>query len=303
MNEYDSIQTFLFQNLPIRGQIVRLNASFLSALATAEYPEIFQNLLGESLCAATLLSSIIKFNGKLSLQAQGTGPLRLLFAQSDNERHIRGIVHFDDTITDYPSKAPPLGELLGGEGRFVITLDPEKGERYQGIVELKGATLAECLQDYFHQSEQISTSIIFMVNEGIAAGLMLQRLPATEKEIFNDEQATMLSWEECVLLAATITAKELCLLDNQIILHRLFPTYTIQLFDSKPVSFRCSCSRDKIIATLEQFGENDLSALLQEQKGTIHVRCEFCNRDYSFDSVDITSIFKGIILPSSPREQ
>jgi len=303
MSEYDSIQTFLFENAPIRGQIVRLNASFVAALATANYPAVFHNLLGESLCAATLLSSTIKFNGKLSLQAQGNGILNLLFAQSDEDFHIRGIAHFNELAFDHSLKDVSLPELLGN-GQLAITLEPPKGERYQGIVNLTGSTLADCLQDYFHQSEQISTFLTFMIHDDVAAGLLLQRLPPAEKESYAEEHEAMLMWEECVHLASTITAKELCLLDNHTILHRLFPTHTIELFDSKPVSFRCSCSRERIGIALQQLGEKEVLALLTEQNGTIHTRCEFCNREYLFDSVDIVSIFKQATgTPTSSRQQ
>jgi molecular chaperone Hsp33 len=310
MNELDSIQTFLFRDAPIRGQIVRLNATFAAALATADYPEVIKRLLGESLCAATLLSSTIKFTGKLSLQAQGDGVLRLLFAQTDEHYHTRGIAHFNPQFNAFENDSNAkdslthlsLPELLGN-GRLVITLDQQGGERYQGIVNLSGTTLADCLQDYFHQSEQISTFITFMIHDGIASGMIMQRLPTSETEAFNDDQEAMLLWEECVHLASTITEKELALLNNETILHRLFPTYDIQLFDAKPTSFQCSCSREKIVAALHQLGEQEVFQLLEEQDGVIKARCEFCNREYVFDKVDVTGIFKDLISPSSARKQ
>ena len=303
MPEFDILQTFLFKDAPIRGQIVRLKATFEAALTT-NYPPIFKHLLGESLCAAALLSSIIKFDGKVSLQAQGNGLLKLLFAQSDDSNHLRGIVHFSELAFDHSLKNISLAEMLGN-GQLVITLEPKQGERYQGIVNLTGHSLTDCLEDYFHQSEQISTFLVFMVNESdeIASGLLLQRLPAAESETFVDEQATMLAWEECVHLASTITEKELSSLENATILHRLFPTYDIELFDSKPVSFRCSCSRERISAALSQMGEEEVLNLLEEQNGTIHTRCEFCNREYLFDKVDVASIFKEIILPGPSQKQ
>lgn len=301
MNQFDSLQTFLFKETPIRGQIVRLQASYLTALSTGNYPPIIQRLLGESLCAAALLSSIIKFKGRISIQAQGNGALALLFAQSDEERHIRGLAHFTPTLLETPNTLT-LKELLG-EGLLVITLDPHKGDRYQGLVSLTGNNLAQCLQDYFHQSEQISTFLIFMVDEDIASGMILQRLPVPTTVLSQESSTSWLTWEECVHLASTITAKELCHLNNENILHRLFPTYDIELFDEKPVSYRCSCSRERIGNALVQMGEEEILALLKEQNGLIKTHCEFCNREYRFDAVDITSIFKEIVSPSPHREQ
>ncbi len=240
-------------------------------------------LLGESLVASVLMSSTLKFEGTLSLQAQGEGPLRTLMAECSHDRKIRGLARFDEQAMS----GETLHELLG-QSRMAITITPEKGQRYQGVVPREADNLAGCLEEYFERSEQIATSLFLFADENGAAGLMLQRLPGATEE---DEDL----WERVNHLARTVEASELLELDSETLLHRLFHEETVRLFDAEPVAFRCSCSRERTLGALEAIGSDECYSILEEQ-GSIEMDCQFCHAHYRFDRNDIDHLFTGHTL-------
>ena len=197
----------------------------------APYPASVRRMLGESLVASVLMSSTLKFEGTLSLQAQGDGPLRTLMAECSHDRFIRGLARYDEHAVTEDS----LNALLG-EGRMAITISPDKGQRYQGVVPREEESLAGCLEEYFERSEQIPTSFFLFADENCSAGLMLQKLPG------DTEQDSDL-WDRLNHLASTVEAEELLTLDSETVLHRLFNEETVRLFDAEPVAFRCRSER------------------------------------------------------------
>ncbi|MDC0662874.1 Hsp33 family molecular chaperone HslO [Marinobacter sp. SS21] len=280
MASQDQFQRFIFEHSQIRGAWVQLSDSYSDVTNQAPYPSSVRQLLGESLVASVLMSSTLKFEGTLSLQAQGEGPLRTLMAECSHDRQIRGLARFDA-----PATAESGLNALLGEGRMAITITPSQGQRYQGVVPREHNCLAECLEDYFQRSEQIATRLFLFADDQCAAGLLLQRLPGSS-------DADNELWERVSQLAATVTAEELLTLDSETILHRLFHEEEVRLFDTDPVAFSCSCSRERTLGALESIGKDECYNILEEQ-GSIEMDCQFCHAHYEFNRNDIDHLFTG----------
>jgi len=285
MSDTDALQRFLFEGTQVRGELVHLDASWRAVLSRHPYPETVRGPLGEALAATVLLTGTLKFDGALILQVQGEGPLRTLVAQATHGRTIRGLARWEGEV--------PAGEIeaVFGTGRLVLTLEPEGGERYQGIVPLFGANLAEALETYFRTSEQLGTRLWLAAGPQRAAGLLLQRLPGY--------QGGEDDWTRIATLADTLTGEELTGLPTETLLHRLFHEEDLRLFEPEPVAFRCTCSRGRIEETLRALGEEELEATLA-QEGQVEVSCEFCNRIYRWDLVDARQIFTAVTRHETP---
>ena len=286
MTSHDFTQRFLFDETDVRGELATLDRSYAEVLAKHPYPEPVAQLLGEMLAAAALLCGTLKFEGLLVLQARSSGPIPLLMVECSSEREVRGIARYEEEAI---SASASLGELMP-DGVLALTIDPRHGQRYQGIVPLEGANLAECLSGYFATSEQLPTRFWLNADGRRARGLLLQQLPPAR---IKDAQARQDSWEHVVTLADTLTAEELLGLDNEVILHRLFHEETVRLFDEQGVAFNCSCSRDRAANALVSMGRPEVETLLDEQQGKIRVDCQFCNEQQLFDAADIAQIFAG----------
>lgn len=287
----DSLHRFLFDEMPVRGEIAHLDASWRAALEQIDYPDVIRDLLGEAMAAAVLLASSLKFEGGLTLQLQGGSPLTLLVVQCTDTLNLRGLAHWEGELpVDGHLKA-----LTGDGARMAITIEQKKNnERYQGIVPLEGSTLAECFESYFARSEQLPTRLFLAATERCAAGMLLQVLPGHEGE----ERA----WEHVTALGQTITSGELLELDAPNILHRLYHEDDVRLFESAPVAFRCSCNRERIVDMLRSLGSAEAHAILEEQ-GSVDVSCEFCGRNYRFDAVDVEALFAADIASDPSRSQ
>ncbi|MCH8542493.1 MAG: Hsp33 family molecular chaperone HslO [Alcanivorax sp.] len=289
MSTTDLRQRFLFPDSDIRGEIVRLNTSVAQALQARSYPLAIESLLGEAMAAATLLTGTLKFEGRLSLQAQGQGDLSLLLAECTHDSQIRGLARtrLSDTASDTgsTSEQPPMAARLPallGDGVMAITIAPERGARYQGLVPMESDTLAGCLEGYFTQSEQLPTRLWLAAGNGHAAGLLIQVLP--EHTGSADHNAHI--WETVTALAGTLTMEELLTLPVETVLHRLFHETPPILSPADTVRFGCTCSRDKVRGTLLSLGTDELQTLLSEQ-GEARVNCDFCGNEELFDAVDL----------------
>lgn len=277
--EEDSLRRFIFEEFGVRGEWVKLSASWQTAKRNQRGNAVAVNHLGQALASAVLLSATIKFKGSIIMQAQGDGAFSALVAQSTHERKIRGLVRCAGEVTEGAL------ETMFGHGRLVLTIRPDDGEPYQGIVPLQGANLAAALQTYFIQSEQLDTRLWLYANDEVAAGLLLQELPAHKKD-------RPLDWERIVMLADTLTRQELLNLDCETLLHRLFHEEKVRLFESESVQFECACSPEKIEYALRSLGQAELEHLLSE-KGAVEVGCEFCNKQYRFDRIDVQRLLSG----------
>lgn len=283
MKDADTLQRFLFENSNVRGTFIHLRASYLAALERYQYPSTVAQQLGQALAANVLLGSTIKFKGSLIFQIQSEGPINMLVTQCDDQRHIRGLARWQRE-TDGSS----LSERYGG-GHITITINSKRHEeRYQGIVGLEGEALSDAIERYFDQSEQLKTRLWLHADEQQAVGLLLQQLPG---DSVDDD-----FWHHIETLGETITRNELLQLSSKEILHRLFHEENIRLFDPEPVSFRCSCTREKIVTMLRGLGHDEAKSIIEEQ-GQIEVGCEFCNQQYIFDTIDAEEIFASHITP------
>lgn len=281
MTDNDIRQRFLFPHSDIRGEIVRLEASVSQALAGHDYPMVIQGLLGEALAAVSLLAGTLKFEGRLSLQAQGQGVLTLLLAESTHDSAVRALaraeVPGDSTETSLPA--------LLGDGLMAITIRPEQGTQYQGLVPMERNDLAGCLEDYFAQSEQLPTRLWLAAGNGHAAGLLLQRLPNRVADAALNEQM----WQHLTTLADTLGMEELLDLPVETVLHRLFHETPPALSPAAPIRFGCTCSREKVAQTLASLGATEIQAILTEQ-GEARVSCDFCGTEEVFDAVDLGAL-------------
>ena len=282
----DFSQRFLFDDTDVRGEMVALSESYAHVLAKHSYPQPVAQLLGELMAATALLVGTLKFDGLLVLQARSEGPLSLLMVECSSTRELRGIARYDG---ERISADAELHDLMP-DGVLAITVDPAKGQRYQGIVALDGVDLAECLSNYFASSEQLPTRFWLRADGQRARGLLLQQLPAQQQL---EVEARQESWSHLLTLADTLTAEELLGLDNPTLLHRLYHQENVRLFDAQALQFRCSCSRERSAGALVSLGQHDAELLLAEQGGQVVIDCQFCNERYAFDAADIAQLFAG----------
>ncbi|NQX88580.1 MAG: Hsp33 family molecular chaperone HslO [Halioglobus sp.] len=277
----DESRRFLFENADIRGEIVSLDASFKDILAIHQYAPGVTRLLGEFLAAAVLLSSNLKFEGKLVLQARSDGQVPLLMVECNHELQVRGIARGVEQATSGSNEA------LLRNGQLTITVDPLKGQRYQGIIALQTGTLADNLGAYFNQSEQLRSRIWLAADGQRAAGLLLQQLP---RQITEDINLRCEQWESASTSTDAVSAPILLSLPGAALLRRLYPRDPVRLFDSTRVQFHCSCSRQRCQNALSCLDPSEANQLLKEQ-GCITVDCEFCNAQYRFLRNDLSSVF------------
>lgn len=281
---HDQLQRFIFDNADARGEIVHLQKSYQETLSTHQYPESASKLLGEFLVAASLLSATLKFEGTLTLQARSEGEIPLIMAEATSDRHLRGIVRDAEQ-----AKSNDFKTLLKN-AQLSITIDPQEGQRYQGIVPMEGDSLAECIEHYFQQSEQLSTRLWLCADHNQAAGMLLQELPASD---IPDEQRET-QWEHITKLAETLSEEELLTLDTETLLYRLYHQEQVRLFEPSTLSFCCSCSEDRIAKALTSIGQQSLNEIIAEQ-GLVSVNCEFCNQKYQFSEYQIQQLFQPTI--------
>ena len=281
MEDKDTLTRFEFDNIPIRGEIIKLDATFREITSRHEYPPAISHLLGELMVAASLLSATIKYEDSLIIQLQGDGPVSLAVVEVSNQHTLRGLAHWSGDVED-----SGMRNLLG-EGRIVITVDPSsETSRYQGISPIEGDNISESIENYLARSEQLKTRLWIAVEKGVASGMLIQKLP-TEEELEIEE--TQDSWDRIEALSSTISDKELLDLPVIKILHRLFHQEDVRLFEPQPVSFRCSCSRSRVKGVIRALGYKEVMDIIEEQDH-MGVNCEFCNLHYEFDRVFVSEI-------------
>lgn len=281
-NRSDTLTRFIFEKYDVRGELVHLQQTYQEILDCQAYPVAIQKLLGELLAATCLLTATLKFEGDITVQLQGNGPVQFAVINGNHKQQMRGLARFEGEINQNAT----LHDLIG-KGVMVITIMPTKGERYQGIVGLDGETLSDCLELYFKQSEQLNTKLELRVGvsdqKPFAAGLLLQTLPT------KNTPETAQIFEHLSVLAHTLKADELFTLSAYEILHRLYHEEDVRLFQAQPVQFQCSCSRLRCEETLMTLPPEELETMLEED-GKIEMTCDYCNTKYVFDPVDIAHL-------------
>ena len=286
----DFLQRFLLERAQVRGVMVRLEQSWRQVRERAEYPESVRALLAKTLAASALLTGNIKFDGSLSIQLKSRRPLTLLFAECGHDGRVRGLARWQDE--------PPADFRLtdGVEPVLAVTIEnATSGQRYQGLVPVEDADLAVLFERYFERSEQLPTRIVLAANDTCCAGLMLQQLPANSGgEVDAD------AWNRVGILLDTLKPDELLTLPAEQLLLRLFHEESVRMYPSRPLSFGCRCSRERVAGMLHSLGRAEAEAAVRED-GTAEITCEFCNTRYRFDRIDLEHLFRsGYGAPEVP---
>jgi molecular chaperone Hsp33 len=266
----DWIQPFQIEALGVRGRLVRLGPAVETVLGRHRYPAAVAGMLAETLALTAVLASAFKYDGVFTLQTQGDGAIGMLISDVTSDGKLRGYARFDSDrlAAARPSASGgPVPRLLGaGHLAFTVDQGPDM-DRYQGIAELQGATLADCLHAYFRTSEQLQTAIGTAVSpQSRAAALMVQRLPAAKNVLDSADD----DWRRAVILMSTVTEAEM-------------------LFRQRPLRHGCRCSRDKVAATLGSFARAEVEDMAEN--GAVTVTCEFCKEDYVFDEAALAELF------------
>ena len=283
MIQKDLLHRYLFEDYQVRGEIVQLEKSFLGILENFNYPLPVRKLLGELQVATSLLTATLKFEGSITVQLQGDGPVTLAVINGNEKLQLRGVARWNGVVPE----SNKIHDLIG-KGVMVITIAPVKGERYQGIVDLSGETLQQCLEQYFEQSEQLTTRLWFrtgIVNgKQQTAGMMLQRMPHSD-----EKKSSIADFEHLTTLTDTIRDDELFSLNAEDVLVRLFHQEKVRVFDPQPVSFNCGCSHERSATALLNVSKAELLEIIEE-KGHIEMHCDYCGTLYTFDSSDVEAI-------------
>jgi molecular chaperone Hsp33 len=296
----DTLHRFIFENTPVRGNIVNLTNTFQLALNKQQLPAGLKSALGELMAASALLTATLKMNGSLVLQIQSKGALKLLVVECTSDFGIRATAKWNGEISDEQN----LFDLIE-HGQFVITLDPKNGgQTYQGIVPTEGNDISTILENYMLRSEQIDTKIWLASDGKSAAGMLLQKLPDTMNQASKSEESAehdVDAWNRVGHLADTITNEELLNLDTETLLHRLFHEEDVRLFEASNTKFFCSCTRTSVANMLRMLGNEEISSILEEQ-GKIEVNCDFCNTHYQFDKVDAAQLMVSDVAAQGSKE-
>jgi molecular chaperone Hsp33 len=296
----DLIQPFVLEVPALRGRLVRLGPLLETVLARHDYPVPVAILLGEMLALTGVLSSTLKFDGVFTLQTKGDGPVGLAVVDMTTGGELRAYAEFDEprvsALTQGSDGRDGDARALLGEGYIAFTVDQgPHSERYQGIVELRGANLADCLQHYFRQSEQLKTAVKLAAGrvDGSwrAGGLLLQQLPDTETggaALANDEED---NWRRAVVLMASCTEHELLdpALPDHDLLFRLFHDERVRVFRPRPLTTGCRCSQERLERILRSLPQNEVTEMMVD--GEVIMTCQFCNAEYRFDEEALERIY------------
>ena len=296
----DSIQPFELEVPALRGRLVRLGPLLETILARHQYPPPVAELLGEMVALAAVLSSMLKFEGIFTLQTKGDGPVGLAVVDMTTDGELRGYADFDaarlEPVTGRSNGEAAAARDLLGEGYIAFTVDQgPHSERYQGIVDLRGETLAECLQHYFRQSEQLKTAVKLSAGrqDGAwrAGGLLLQQMPdkaASDTALANDEED---SWRRAVVLMASCTERELLdpALPDHDLLYRLFHDERVRVYNPRPLTTGCRCSRARIERILRSLPREEVIEMKVD--GEVIMTCQFCNAEYRFDEAALERVY------------
>lgn len=298
----DLILPFQVAGGAVRGRLVRLGPAVTEILAGHAYPPAVGRLLSETLALAAVLAGSLKYDGVFTLQAQGNGPVSLLVADVTSAGDLRGYARFDaEALAQAAGDTVPA---LLGTGYLAFTVDQgPKTERYQGIVELTGATLAECAKQYFTQSEQLDTEVMIASTPEPApkaAALMIQRMPGSQPGapiLTVDESAE--AWRTATILLASLTEAELLdpALDAGQVPYRLFHGEGLQMWEAKALRAQCRCSEGKIASALRSIPRAEIEAL-KDAAGQVAITCEFCRTVYAFDDQALERVY----MPPTSRE-
>ena len=299
----DFVQPFQLENGVARGRLVRLGSSAQGVLSARKYPDGVAFLLSEMMALSALVVGLFKFDGVLSLQAKGDGPVNLILVDLTSEGGLRGFAQFDPEIGSVPLDAlrvDPVPHLLG-KGYLAFTIDQgPKTDRYQGIVELVGKTLSDCAHHYFRESDQLEVAVNITAeksasNHWRAGGLLMQKMPPDGRPLESGESHNtefQENWRRAAVFAKSVQGEEL--LDDELhpheLLMRLFEKDGVRVFDPLVLENRCRCSNKRVETMLKSFPKEEIEAL--RVGGVVTITCEFCGMGYKFEEKEIERIYK-----------
>jgi molecular chaperone Hsp33 len=277
--ETDYVQRFLFENLDIRGRLVCLTGAWQRMLEGRGYPDGIVSLLGHTTALNVLLGANQKGAGRVTLQVQGSGPVRLLVSDCTAELKIRGMAHYEPSVGVSSSE-----KTLLGNGRLSVTLeDMKSGQMYQSLVPLEGDTLESIFEHYLSQSEQLTSFLRLYADGGALCGLILEKLPGADAR---DPDG----WNRVTHLASTLTLDETREAQPYDLLTRLFPEELMRVYRLYAVEYHCPYDEGKVKDMLRGLGREEVEAILAE-KGEVVIRNEMCNHEYRFDARAIAEMF------------
>lgn len=275
----DYVQRFLFEELDIRGRLVCLTQAWQRMLDGRDYPEDIASLLGHTTALNVLLGANRKGSGRVTLQVQGSGPVRLLVADCTSELRIRGMASFDK-----PQSNPPSERSLLGDGRLSVTLeDIKSGRLYQSLVPLEGETLEQIFEHYLSQSEQLPAYLRLFADNDALCGLLLEKLPLADRR---DPDG----WNRITHLASTLRLEETRDAQPYDLLTRVFPEELMRVFRLYAVEYHCPYDEAKVKDMLRGLGRQEVESILAEH-GEVVIRNEMCNHEYRFDARAIAELF------------
>jgi molecular chaperone Hsp33 len=289
----DEVRRFIVENQPVRGHWVRLDAAWRELCAHADYPQPVRELLGQAVAASVLFAATLKFRGTLTLQLQGDGAINLLVAQCTHDFRLRAVARFDEArVSEIADNSEQdrnrFRKLVGTTGRVAVTVEAdERSSRYQGIVPLRGGSLADSLEAYFASSEQLPTRLILAADDERGAGFLVQKVPGAANA---DESELEETWKDAQKGIEKLSPADLLACPVEELLERGFAEHDLRLFRGAPVQFECRCNQGRVSGLLRALGAEEVKDILQEQ-GSVTVTCEFCHRPYRYGPVDIEALF------------
>ena len=288
----DVVGAFQIEGEPVRGRIARLGPAFDEILRGHDYPEPVANLLGEACALAALVGSNLKFDGRLIVEARGNGPVRYVVADYDTSGGLRGYCRFDAAEVDAVSGGfqRPGAKTLLGDGLFMMTVDQGADmDRYQGMTDIQGETLALCAEQYFAQSEQTPTRVRLAVSQvdgtSRAGGFLIQYIAADDARGDTTE-----AWNRTQAFFETLGEDELVdpELSSNGLLFRLFHEDGVRVFGPSPLRAFCRCSQERIETVLKSFEAAEREDMVEDD-GKIRVTCEYCAKVYELEPAEIVA--------------
>ena len=287
MSVRDVVLPFVFDGLPVRGALVQLEGAWQRMLQGHNYPDPVADVLGHAATASSLLAQSLKFDGSVTLQISGEGPLSMLVMQSTDDLDLRGMAISGDV-----AEGATFAELVAG-ARCAVTIDAGAMERpYQGIVAVNPESLAASLENYYAQSVQIPSHLALIRSDTFCGGILLQQMPG-------EQMASEDDWRRLGFLVATMRGIDLAEGATPGLLHKLFAEDDVRVFKQRSLRFHCRCSQSRVEEVLRLLGEAETRAALLE-RGQVDVTCEYCGRVRSFDAVDVSRVFSGQLLTGTP---
>jgi molecular chaperone Hsp33 len=287
----DFVIPFQLEKVAVRGRLVRLKGSLQDILARHNYPPLVNLLLEELVALTAALAHLFKFDGVFTLQIKGDGPVRLMVVDISHEGGIRACARFDEeAVSKLPLSTASIHPIFGTGYLAFTIVQNDSDDRYQGIVELEGATLSECLHHFFRQSDQLETGVVVFSRaentnsaDHQAAALIIQRMPGMAGLSFEEIETESDGWLRSLTILGTTTAKELLSgnLSEQDLLFRLFWEDGVRIFENRHLIAKCRCSKERVEEMLRTFSVEDIQEMIEDE--AISVTCEFCNQEYTFD--------------------